>query len=49
MGKRVNMKLMQDVTDKEIDTLITGLKKIKGFDFLLDSIIILQAHPKPDL
>jgi hypothetical protein len=35
---------MQDISDKEMNTLIEGLKKIEGFDFGVDSYVTLRLQ-----
>ena len=43
--KKVNVKVMEQINNEQINRLIEGLKKIDGFDFLLDSQFkIYQTH-----
>jgi molybdenum cofactor biosynthesis enzyme MoaA len=43
--KKVNLKIMNDINDQEINTLMEGLKKIKGFDLSIDSYVKLSTRP----
>jgi hypothetical protein len=40
--RRATVKIMENVTDEESDTLIKGLKKIQGFDFSIDTFVIIK-------
>ena len=31
---------MENVRDQELDTLVKGLKKIQGFEFSIDTVVI---------
>jgi hypothetical protein len=37
LGKKVNVKVMEKIDSGQIGRLIEGLKKIDGFDFLVDT------------
>lgn len=37
MSKKVNVKPMEILTQKELDKISAGLKKIDGFEFLIDT------------
>jgi hypothetical protein len=39
--KRIQVKVMENLTDEEMISLIEGLKKMEGFDFSISSFIIL--------
>jgi hypothetical protein len=41
--KKVNVKVMENVTDLELNQLIGGLKKIEGFEFTLDSFVFIST------
>ena len=41
--KKATIKIMHDITDEEINTLLEGLKKIKGFDFSINSYVKLST------
>jgi hypothetical protein len=34
---------MENVTDEELDALVKGLKKIQGFDFSINTFVILKS------
>lgn len=36
MNKQTTVKVMEITTDEDVQNLIKGLEKIKGFDFLID-------------
>lgn len=40
--KRATVKVMENVTDQELDAVVKGLKKIQGFDFSIDTFVILK-------
>lgn len=40
--RRATVKVMENVTDEEFDALIKGLKKIQGFDFSIDTFVIIK-------
>ncbi len=40
--RRATVKIMENVTDQELDVLIKALKKIQGFDFSVDSFVIIK-------
>lgn len=42
--KKVNLKVMHDLNDKEISVLLEGLKKIEGFEFGIESYVNLTRH-----
>jgi hypothetical protein len=33
---------MENVTDQELDASVKGLKKIQGFDFSIDTFVIIK-------
>ncbi len=35
---------MENVTDKESDALVRGLKKREGYDFSIDSFVIINKE-----
>ena len=41
ISKRVNITIMENVSDNELDTLIESLKKISGFDFFVDCQLVI--------
>jgi hypothetical protein len=42
--KRVTIKIMENVTDQELDTLVKGRKKIQGFDFSIDTFVVINKE-----
>jgi hypothetical protein len=40
--KKVHVKMMENVTDEELNQLVEGLKKIEGFNFTIDSFVIVS-------
>lgn len=36
------VKIMENVTDEELVVLVKGLEKIQGFDFSIDTFVILK-------
>jgi hypothetical protein len=40
--RRATVKIMVNITDEELDVLVKGLK-IQGFDFSIDSFVILKS------
>lgn len=40
--RRATVKIMENVTDQELDALVKGLKKIQGFDFSIDAFVIIK-------
>jgi hypothetical protein len=36
-AKKVNLKVVSEVSDAELKRLTEGLKRIEGFEFLIDS------------
>jgi hypothetical protein len=40
--RKATVKIMENVTDEELDVLVKGLKKIQGFDFSIDTFVILK-------
>lgn len=41
---KVHLKIMEDVTDKELNILIEGLKKIKGFNFSMSCFVLTKNN-----
>lgn len=44
-NKKVNVKVMEQINDEQINILVEGLKKMDGFDFLVDSQFIICQTP----
>ena len=45
LGKKVNVKVMEKIDNGYVSILIEGLKKIDGFDFLVDTQFkVCQTH-----
>jgi hypothetical protein len=42
-NKKVNVKVMENMTDLELNQLIDRLKKIEGFEFTLDSLVFIST------
>jgi hypothetical protein len=42
--KKIHVKVMENVTDTELNQLIEGLKKINGFEFTLDSFTVISTN-----
>ena len=40
--RRATVKIMENVTDQELDALVKRLKKIQGFDFSIDTFVIIK-------
>jgi hypothetical protein len=40
--RRATVKIMENVTDQKLDALIKGLKKIRGFNFSIDTLVIIK-------
>ncbi len=40
--RRATVKIMENITDQELDALIKVLKKIQGFDFSVNSFVIIK-------
>ncbi len=40
--RRTTVKIMENVTDQELDASVKGLKKIQGFDFSIDTFVIIK-------
>jgi glutaredoxin-related protein len=41
--RRATVKIMENVTDEELNVLVKGLKKIQGFGFSIDTFVILKS------
>jgi hypothetical protein len=41
--KKATLKIMENISDKELKDLLEGLKKIEGFEFSLSSFTIIHA------
>jgi hypothetical protein len=46
--RRATVKVMENVTDQELEALVKGLKKIQGFDFSIDSFVIIKSDQAVD-
>lgn len=44
MSKRVNLKIMDQINDKELNKLVENLKKIKDFEFFIDSQFMVNNN-----
>jgi hypothetical protein len=45
LGKKINVKVMEKIDNGQVGTLTGGLKKIDGFDFLVDTQFkVYQTH-----
>ena len=42
--KKINVKIMETLTKEENDRLLQHLKKIDGFEFFIDSQILVQTN-----
>lgn len=40
--RRATVKIMENVTDEELDVLVKGLRKIQGFDFSIDTFVVIK-------
>jgi hypothetical protein len=40
--RRATVKTMENVTDQELDVLVKALKKIQGFDFSMETFVIVK-------
>ena len=40
--RRATLKIMENVTNQKLDALVKGLKKIQGFDFSIDTFVIIK-------
>jgi hypothetical protein len=40
--RKATVKIMENVTDAELDALVKGLRKIQGFDFSIDAFMIIK-------
>lgn len=40
--RRATIKIMENVTDEESDVLVKGLRKIQGFDFSIDTFVVIK-------
>lgn len=40
--RRATVKIMENVTDEELDVLVNGLRKIQGFDFSIDAFVVIK-------
>lgn len=40
--RRATVKIIENVTDEELDVLVKGPKKIQGFDFSIDTFVTLK-------
>ena len=43
--KKINIKIIEQITDNELSYLINELKRINGFDFLVDSQFKINQNP----
>jgi hypothetical protein len=41
--KKVTVKIMENITDTELNQLVEGLKKIEGFAFSIDSFVLVAS------
>jgi hypothetical protein len=39
---KATVKIMENVTDEELDVLVRGLRKIQGFDFSIDTFVVIK-------
>jgi len=44
-GMIAHVRIVENVTDRELNQLIEGLKKIEGFSFSVDSFTIVNQSP----
>jgi hypothetical protein len=40
--RRATVKIMENVTDEELDVLVKGLRKIQGFEFSIDTFVVIK-------
>ena len=40
--RRATVKIMENMTNAELDMLVKGLKKIQGFDFSIDTFVVIK-------
>ena len=43
---KVHLKIMENIDEEKLDYLIKSLKKIEGFEFTIDSFIMVK-NPQP--
>lgn len=44
--KQVNVKTMSDLSDKELEKLLGGLRMIEGFNFFVDSQFTIRSEAR---
>ncbi len=40
--RRDIVKVIENVTNEKLDVLVKGLRKIRGFDFFIDTFILIE-------
>ena len=43
-GKKVNVQVVEQITDTELKNLTAGLRSIEGFDFLVDAQATVRSR-----
>lgn len=41
--KKVNVKVVEQISNQELTQLTSGLKKLEGFDFLIDCQLVVET------